>query len=139
MQNMMGDVYSPVRGRETPTKIETSPGLNYDGIKDIEYYQQKLFAALKIPRAYLGYEGSLSGKATLSAEDIRFARTVERIQKVLESELTKIALIHLYTQGYTGESLTNFELKLTTPSIIFEQEKIALDRKSTRLNSSHQI
>lgn len=74
-----------------------------------------------------------SGKATLSAEDIRFARTVERIQRIMESELTKIALIHLYVQGFTGESLTNFEIKLTTPSIIFEQEKIALYKEKIDL------
>ena len=68
----------------------------------------------------------MQGKATLAAEDIRFARTVERIQRILESELTKIALVHLYSQGYEGESLTNFEIKLTTPSVIYEQEKVAL-------------
>src|SRR6056300_1200927 len=126
MQNMMEDFYLPVRGGDTSTRIETTKGLEYDGVTDVRYLQEKMFAALKIPKAYFGYEGDLSGKATLAAEDIRFARTVERIQKIMESELTKIALVHLYTQGFTGESLTNFELKLTTPSIIFEQEKVAL-------------
>ena len=126
MQNMMEDFYMPVRGGDATTRIETTKGLEYDGTNDVQYLQAKLFAALKIPKAYFGYEGDLSGKATLAAEDIRFARTVERIQKILESELTKIALIHLYTQGFTGESLTNFEVRLSTPSIIFEQEKVAL-------------
>ncbi len=126
IQNMMEDFYLPVRGGDASTRIETTKGLDYDGITDVRYLQEKMFAALKIPKAYFGFEGDLSGKATLAAEDIRFARSVERIQKILESELTKIALVHLYTQGFTGESLTNFELKLTTPSIIFEQEKIAL-------------
>ena len=92
-----------------------------------------MFAALKIPKAYFGYEGDLQGKATLAAEDIRFARTVERIQKIMESELTKIALVHLYTQGFTGESLTNFEIRLTVPSIVFEQEKIALLKEKVDL------
>lgn len=126
MQNMMEDYYLPVRGGDASTRIETTKGLDYDGTNDVQYLQAKLFAALKIPKAYFGFEGDLNGKATLAAEDIRFARTVERIQRILESELTKIALVHLYTQGFTGESLTNFELKLTTPSIIFEQEKVAL-------------
>lgn len=135
MQNMMEDFYIPVRGGDTSTKVETTPGLNYDGIQDIRYYQEKLFAALKIPKAYMGFEEQLSGKATLSAEDIRFARTVERIQRIVEAELTKIALVHLYTQGYTGESLANFELKLTTPSVIFEQEKIALLKEKVDLAS----
>jgi hypothetical protein len=126
LQNQMEDFYLPVRGGDSSTRIETTKGLEYDGVTDVRYLQEKLFAALKIPKAYFGYEGDLNGKATLAAEDIRFARTVERIQRIVESELTKIALVHLYTQGFTGESLTNFEIKLTTPSIIFEQEKIAL-------------
>lgn len=135
MQNMMEDFYIPVRGGDTSTRVETTPGLNYDGITDIRYYQEKLFAALRIPKAYMGFEKDLTGKATLSAEDIRFARTVERVQRIVESELTKIALVHLYSQGFTGESLANFELKLTTPSIIFEQEKIALLKEKVDLAS----
>lgn len=133
MQNMMEDFYIPVRGGDASTRVETTPGLNYDGITDIQYYQQKLFAALKIPKAYLGFDDKLSGKATLSAEDIRFARTIERIQRIIESELTKIAIIHLYTRGFTGESLANFELSLTTPSVIFEQEKVALLKEKVDL------
>jgi hypothetical protein len=133
MQNMMEDFYLPVRGGDTSTRIETTKGLDYDGTNDIDYLLKKMFAALKVPKAYFGYEGELSGKATLAAEDIRFARTVERIQKIMESELTKIALVHLYSQGFTGESLTNFEIKLTTPSIIFEQEKIALLKEKVDL------
>ena len=135
MQNMMEDFYLPVRGGDTSTRIETTKGLEYDGTKDVDYLLKKMFAALKVPKAYFGYEGDLSGKATLAAEDIRFARTVERIQKIMESELTKIALVHLYSQGFTGESLTNFEIKLTTPSIIFEQEKIALLKEKIDLAS----
>jgi hypothetical protein len=138
MQNMMEDFYLPVRGGDTSTRIETTKGLEYDGTGDVQYLQAKLFAALKIPKAYFGYEGDLSGKATLAAEDIRFARTVERIQKIMESELTKIALVHLYTQGFQGESLTNFEIKLTTPSIIFEQEKVALLKEKVDLAAQMQ-
>lgn len=126
IQNMMEDFYLPVRGGDTSTRIETTKGLEYDGIKDVEYLLQKMFAALKVPKAYFGYEGDLSGKATLAAEDIRFARTVERIQTITEAELTRIAIVHLYAQGFRGESLTNFEIRLTSPSIIFEQEKVAL-------------
>lgn len=133
MQNMMEDFYLPVRGGDSSTRIETTKGLDYDGTTDVQYLQAKLFAALKIPKAYFGYEGDLQGKATLAAEDIRFARTVERIQKIMESELTKIALVHLYTQGFTGESLTNFEVRLSTPSIIFEQEKVALLKEKVDL------
>ena len=135
MMNMMEDFYLPVRGGDTSTKIETTKGLEYDGTNDIEYLRDKMFAALKVPKAYFGYEKDLSGKATLAAEDIRFARTVERIQRILESELTKIALVHLYVQGFKGESLTNFEINLTNPSIIFEQEKVALLKEKVDLAS----
>lgn len=126
LQNMMEDFYLPIRGNDTTTRIDTTPGMTYDGANDVEYLRDKLFAALKIPKAYFGYEGDLQGRATLAAEDIRFARTVERIQRIIESELVKISLVHLYAQGFRGEALTNFELKLSSPSIIYEQEKVAL-------------
>jgi hypothetical protein len=133
MQNMLEDFYIPVRGNDTATKIETTKGLDYDGIKDVEYLRDKLFAALKVPKAFMGYEKDLTGKATLAAEDIRFARTIDRIQRIILSELYKIALVHLYTQGYRGESLTNFEISLTTPSIIYDQERIALMKEKVDL------
>jgi len=136
MQNLMEDFYIPVRGNDQTTKIETSPGLNYDGIADVTYLRDKLFAALKVPKAYMGYEKDLTGKATLAAEDIRFARTIDRIQRIVLSELYKIALIHLYTQGYTSDNLTNFELSLTTPSIIYDQERIALMKEKMDLAST---
>ena len=126
MQNLLEDFYIPIRGNDVSTKMETAPGLQYDGIQDVTYLRDKLFAALKVPKAFMGYEKDLTGKATLAAEDIRFARTINRIQRITLSELYKIALVHLYSQGYTGEQLTNFELDLTTPSIIYDQEKIAL-------------
>ena len=136
MQNMLEDFYIPIRGNDTATKIDTTPGLAYDGIADVEYLREKLFAALKVPKAFMGYEGDVEGKATLAAQDIRFARTIERIQRILVSELQKIALVHLYTQGYTDENLTNFDLSLTTPSIIYDQERIALMTEKMTLAQS---
>tara|TARA_B100000780_G_scaffold74232_1_gene49870 strand:+ start:878 stop:2770 length:1893 start_codon:yes stop_codon:yes gene_type:complete len=133
MQNMLEDFYIPVRGNDNATKIDTTPGLSYDGIQDVEYLRDKLFAALKIPKAFLGYDENIEGKATLAAEDIRFARTIDRLQRIILSEFNKIALVHLYTQGYTDETLTNFELSMTTPSIILEQEKIELLKSKTEL------
>ena len=126
MQNLLEDFYIPVRGNDSTTKIDTAKGLEYNGIEDVAYLRDKLFAALKVPKAFMGYEKDLTGKATLAAEDIRFARTIDRIQRIILSELYKIALVHLYAQGYSGDELTNFELDLTTPSIIYDQEKIAL-------------
>ena len=136
MQNLMEDFYIPVRGNDTSTKIETLGGLQYDGITDVNYLRDKLFAALRIPKAFLGYDEKLQGKATLAAEDIRFGRTVEKLQRIMVSELYKIAFVHLYIQGYRDESLTNFELSLTTPSIIYDQERIMLLKEKMELAQS---
>jgi len=133
MQNLMEDFYIPVRGNDQATKIETTKGLEYAAIEDVTYLRDKLFAALKVPKAFMGYDESLQGKATLAAEDIRFGRTIDRIQRILLSELYKIAIVHLYAQGYEGEQMTNFELRLTTPSIIYDQERIALMKEKVDL------
>jgi hypothetical protein len=133
MQNLLEDFYIPVRGNDQSTKIETTKGLEYNGMEDVVYLRDKLFAALKVPKAFMGYEKDLTGKATLAAEDIRFARTIDRLQRIVLSELYKIALVHLYVQGYKGETLTNFEISLTTPSIIYDQERIALMKEKVEL------
>jgi hypothetical protein len=133
MQNLMEDFYIPVRGNDQATKIETTKGLEYAAIEDVTYLRDKLFAALKVPKAFMGYDENLQGKATLAAEDIRFGRTIDRIQRILLSELYKIAIVHLYAQGYENEQMTNFELRLTTPSIIYDQERIALMKEKVDL------
>lgn len=124
MMNIVEDFYMPVRGRDSGTEIETMQGLQFNAIEDIEYLRNKLMAAFKVPKAFLGYEEDISGKATLAAQDVRFARTIERIQRIMVSELTKIAIIHLYVQGYTDSDLVNFEISLTNSSTLYEQEKI---------------
>lgn len=133
VQNMLEDFVIPVRGNDQSTRIDTAKGLDYNGIEDVSYFREKLFAALKIPKAFMGYEKDLTGKATLAAEDIRFARTVERLQRIIVSELTKIALVHLYSHGYRNESAANFTLSLTNPSIIYDQERIALMKEKVDL------
>jgi hypothetical protein len=133
MMNVMEDFFIPQRGANSNTKIETTKGLEYNAIEDVNFLRDEMLAALKVPKAFFGFEKDLTGKATLAAEDIRFARTVERIQRIVVSELYKMALVHLYTQGYDGEALSNFELSLTTPSIIYEQEKIALWKEKIAL------
>jgi hypothetical protein len=85
-----------------------------------------MMAALKVPKPFLGYAEAVEGKTTLASMDIRFARTIERVQRIVMSELTKIAIVHLYAQGYEGEDLVGFELELTAPSIIYDQQKVAL-------------
>lgn len=126
MMNMLEDYFLPVRGGQSGTEIDTLSGMEYTGIDDIEYLRNKMMAALKVPKAFLGYDESITGKATLAAEDVRFARTIERIQRIIISELYKIAIIHLYSQGYENADLINFELTMTSPSTIYEQEKLTL-------------
>ena len=133
MQNLTEDFYLPVRGGDSGTQIDNLSGLEYSSIDDIDYLKNKLFAALKIPKAYLGYDENVNGKATLAAEDVRFARTIERIQRIVVSELSKIAIVHLYSQGISDDRLTNFELQLVNPSTIYEQEKVNLWSEKIRL------
>ena len=136
MQNITEDFFLPVRGGDSGTQIDNLAGLTYEAVEDIEYLRNKLMAALKVPKAFLGYEEQIGSKATLAAEDVRFARTIERIQRITVSELTKIAIVHLYVQGYTDADLVNFDLKLTNPSTIYEQEKVELWSSKTQLASS---
>jgi hypothetical protein len=118
------DYYLPVRGGETGTKIDTLPGgQNATAVEDVEYIQKKLFSALKIPKAYLGYDEGLGAKATLSQEDIRFSRSIHRIQRTVISELNKIAIIHLFSNGFEGEDLLDFELQLSNPSTIAQHTR----------------
>jgi hypothetical protein len=133
MQNLTEDFYLPVRGGDSGTAIENLAGLEYASIEDIDYLKAKLFAALKIPKAYLGYDENVNGKATLAAEDVRFARTIERIQRTVTSELSKIAVIHLYGNGIQDSEMTNFEIGLVNPSTIYEQEKVNLWSEKIRL------
>ncbi len=126
IQNLTEDFFLPVRGGDSGTEINELGGLDYDSTDDIEYLKNKMLAALRVPKAFLGFDENVGGKATLAAEDVRFARTIERIQRIIISELTKIAVVHLYSQGYTDEELVNFDLELTNPSTMYDQEKVEL-------------
>jgi len=126
IQNLTEDFFLPVRGGDSGTEINELGGIDYDSTDDIEYLKNKLLASLRVPKAFLGFDENMGSKATLAAEDVRFARTIERIQRIIISELTKIAVVHLYSQGYTDAELVNFELELTNPSTMYDQEKIEL-------------
>lgn len=122
------DYFLPKRG-EQKSQIDTLAGGQFTGdIEDVQYIQSKMFAAIKIPRAYLGYEENLGSKATLAQEDVRFAKTIERIQSLFISELNKIAIIHLYLLGYRGDDLVNFNIEMGSPSTVAEQQKLELWR-----------
>ena len=131
------DYFIPVRGGDSGTKIDSlAGGQNTSAIEDVEYIQKKLFAALKIPKAYLGYDEDIGSKATLAQEDIRFSRTIIRIQKTILAELNKMAMIHLYAHGFDNEDLLEFELQLSNPSSIAQQQKLELINTKFAIASS---
>ena len=110
------DYFIPVRDPAAPSPIETLPGAqNLGEIADIEYIQKKLLTALRVPKAFLGFEEPVGGGKDLALMDIRFARTINRIQKCMIAEMNKIAIIHLFLLGFEDE-LSNFTLGLTNPS-----------------------
>tara|TARA_R110000787_G_scaffold16886_1_gene53140 strand:+ start:373 stop:2202 length:1830 start_codon:yes stop_codon:yes gene_type:complete len=125
------DYFIPVRDQAAPSPIETLPGAtNLSEIADIEYIQKKLLASLRIPKAFLGFEEVVGEGKNLALLDIRFARTINRIQKSIIQELNKIAIIHLYVLGFEDE-LSNFSLGLTNPST--QAELLKMEQWQTKI------
>ena len=119
------DFYIPIRGAASNTRIETLAGGQFTGdIDDVNYLRDKLFSALKVPKAYLAQSDAQEDKTTLSQKDIRFARTIQRLQRVIVAELEKICIIHLYTLGYRNNDLLSFKLALNNPSKIAELQEL---------------
>ena len=121
------DFFIPVRGAAGGTRIESLPGGSYTGdVDDVKYLRDKLFSALKVPAAYLtqGDEGGGEDKTTLAQKDIRFARTISRLQRSIISELEKISIVHLHTLGYRNKDLLSFKLNLNNPSKISELQEL---------------
>jgi hypothetical protein len=120
------DYFLPVRGGSTNTRIENLPGGTFTGdIDDVKYLRDKLFSAIKIPQSYLSRgEGADEDKTTLSQKDIRFARTIQRLQRAVVAELEKIGIIHLYIMGFRGDDLISHSLKLNNPSKLAELQEL---------------
>ena len=117
------DYFIPVRDVNAPSPIDTLPGAtNLSEIADIQYLQKKLFTALRIPKPFLGFEEVTGEGKNLALQDIRFSRTINRIQQAMIQELNKIAIIHLYVLGLEDE-LENFTLSLNNPSTQAEMLK----------------
>jgi hypothetical protein len=119
------DYYIPIRAGSATDIQSLAGGQNTTAIDDVKYLRDKLFSAIKIPQAYLTMgEGAQEDKTTLATKDIRFARTIQRLQRSVLHELEKIGIIHLYTLGYRGEDLMNFKLALNNPSKIAELQEL---------------
>lgn len=119
------DYYIPVRG-QSQTEISNLAGGQFTGtVEDVKYLRDKLFSALKIPQSYLTMgEGATEDKTTLAQKDIRFARTIQRLQRVVVAELEKIGIVHLFTMGFRNDDLLSFSLKLNNPSKIAELQEL---------------
>jgi len=131
------DYFIPVRSEDAPNPIDTLPGATIlDQIADIDYLPKNLFTALRVPKPFLGFEEATGEGKNLALQDIRFARTVNRIQQSILQELNKIAIIHLYILGFE-EDLDNFTLTMNNPSTQAEMLMIEhLQQKVTLLKDA---
>ena len=119
------DYFIPMRGGVGSDIVSLPGAKSLDDIEDVKYLRDKLFAALKVPQSYLtNLDGDNEDKTTLAQKDIRFARTIQRLQRSLLSELEKIAVVHLYTIGFRGEDLVGFKLGLNNPSRLAELQQL---------------
>lgn len=125
------DYFIPTKDMNAPTPIDTLPAAsNLDKIEDLKYFQNKLAIALRIPSEFLNFGESVGDGKNLALKDIRFTRTINRIQQALIMELTKIAVIHLYLNGFTDE-LTNFKITMNNPST--QSEILKLEELSKKI------
>jgi len=119
------DYYIPIRGTSNTDIVNLPGGAMTATIEDVKYLRDKLFSALKIPQSYLTMgEGATEDKTTLAQKDIRFARTIQRLQRVVIAELEKIGIIHLFTMGFRNDDLLGFKLQLNNPSKIAELQEL---------------
>lgn len=134
-KNILGvdqDIFIPTRDENAPTPIDTlAAAQNLTAMDDIKFVQNKVLTALRIPKTFLNFEENAGDGKNLALMDIRFTRTINRIQQALIMELTKIATIHLYLLGFTDE-LTNFTITMNNPSTQAEILEIdSLQKKIT--------
>ena len=119
------DYFIPMRGGVGSDIVSLPGAKSLDDIDDVKYMRDKLFSALKVPQSYLtNLDGDNEDKTTLAQKDIRFARTIQRLQRALISELEKISVVHLYTLGFRGEDLIGFKLALNNPSRLAELQQL---------------
>ena len=131
--NVNEDFFFPTRDPSTPSPVETLPAAqNLTALDDIKYVQNKVFTALRVPKPFLNFEENAGDGKNLSLLDVRFTRTVNRIQQMMLMELNKICIIHLYLLGFTDE-LTNFSLTMNNPST--QAEMLELENTAKKIST----
>ena len=131
--DVSSDYFIPVRREDAPNPIETLQAANSQvQMEDIEYMQNKMLTALRVPKTFLNFQEAQGKGQNLSFMDVRFARMINRVQQFLLMELNKIAMIHLYVMGLKDE-IGNFQLMLNNPSTTIESQE--LDDLTKRVNT----
>lgn len=129
--NVSEDFFIPTRDDNAPNPIETlTAAQNLTAMDDIKFVQNKVLTALRLPKQFLNFEEATGDGKNLSLLDVRFSKTVNRIQQMLLMELTKIAIIHLYLLGFIDD-LTNFSLSMNNPSS--QAEMLELENMSKKV------
>lgn len=127
------DIFIPVRDQNAPTPIDTlSAAQNLTAMDDIKFVQNKVLTALRIPKTFLNFEETAGDGKNLALMDIRFTRTVNRVQQAFLMELTKVASIHLFLLGFSDE-LTNFSLTMNNPST--QAESLEIDNIEKKITA----
>ena len=127
----MDDYFIPVRDPNEPNPIDTlSAGNNLTAMDDIKFVQNKLCTALRVPKSFLNFEETTGDGKNLSLLDVRFTKTINRVQQMMIMELTKVCIIHLYLLGFVDD-LTNFSLSMNNPSS--QAEMMELDNLSKKI------
>ena len=132
--NVTEDFFIPTRDDNASSPIETLQGAqNLTAMDDIKFVQNKVLTALRVPKSFLNFEESTGDGKNLSLLDVRFTRTVNRIQQALLMELNKIAVIHLYLNGFQDE-LNNFTLTMNNPSS--QAEMLELENLAKKITTA---
>ena len=131
IMSQMDDYFIPVRDTSDPTSIDNlAAGNNLTAMDDIKFVQNKLCTALRVPKSFLNFEDTTGDGKNLSLLDVRFTKTINRVQQMMIMELTKVCIIHLYLLGFEDD-LTNFSLTMNNPSS--QAEMMELDNLSKKI------
>ncbi len=137
----IGDpIFNPTRnGKGAVTHENIGGDFQVRDIVDIDYFKNKLFSGLKIPKALLGYEESLPGGLgdnTLTRLDIRYSRSVKRVQNALIVGIKDLCNIWLRLNGREADT-SNFKVVLQAPSTAEELGR--LTEFSTKMGTISEI
>ena len=134
--DVSSDYFIPVRDPSAPNPIETLQSAHNDtAMDDINYMQNKIFAAIRVPKQFINFQDAQGKGQNLSLADIRFARMIMGIQQFVLAELNKVAMVHLYLLGFK-EELTNFSLALNIPTA--QIESLELEALGKRIQTAAQ-